>query len=166
MILRTIQANLLSLSCHPRATHVLQRLISLCSLQEEEAIYQQEFEGKVLQLSFHANGSYIIQKLLISIRNKQFIFRELAGSAKLLAVDKIGLCVIKKAITDPQISAEILEDLLVLMQDPYGNYAVQQLVQVWKEDCAHSFRVAMHGKVAQLSIQKYSSNVIEECLKI
>ena len=87
------------------------------------------------------------------------------GHARALATDKVGLCVIKKALNDPQIFSELNEDILPLMQDPYGNYAIQILVEIWMEEMSFGVMCAIRGKVAQLCIQKYASNVIEKCLK-
>ena len=41
-----------------------------------------------------------------------------------LASDKLGLCIVKKCISNPLVIKELMENALVLMQDPYGNYAI------------------------------------------
>jgi len=48
-----------------------------------------------------------------------------------LALDKLGLCVIKKCVNDPQVFNELLGEAIVLMQDPYGNYALQHMIDTW-----------------------------------
>ena len=164
-MLSSLEPNLVEVSCHQKGTHALQTLISLCSSQEEEKVYASAFKDRILDLSYHTNASHVIQKLLSTIRNRHFIIKELIGHARQLAVHKIGLCVIKKAINDPQIFSELNEDILLLMQDPYGNYAIQILVETWMEELSFSIVCAIRGKAGQLCIQKYSSNVIEKCLK-
>jgi hypothetical protein len=46
-----------------------------------------------------------------------------------LATDKLGLCVMKKCITNPFVINEVLDNLLVLIQDPYGNYLIQHMLE-------------------------------------
>ena len=55
------------------------------------------------------------------------------------------------------------------MQDPYGNYALQEIMDKWPEQAFlpliqkdQSGLVCSNNKIAQLSIQKFSSNVVEK----
>jgi len=51
-----------------------------------------------------------------------------------------------------------------LVQSPYGNYAVQQAIDFWENEDLYSIFMNLLGNVLQLSMQKFSSNVIEKCL--
>lgn len=164
-LLRAIQEHLVEIAHHPKGTHVLQTLISLCSTPEEERIYREKFKGRIRCLSTHSNASHVVQKLLCTLKNRYAFVGEILGYARQLAMDKVGLCVIKRVLNDPQVFNELIEDALVLMQDPYGNYAMQILVEMWMEELSFHLICALKGRVAQLCIQKYSSNVVEKCLK-
>jgi hypothetical protein len=161
-----MQNDLEAISFHNRGTHALQNLISMLSLPEEEALYLQTFQGKVLQMSVDPNATHIIQRLLVHANNKFAISREIFGKAQQLALDKQGVCVVKKCCKDPEIMHEILENVVSLMQHPYGNYSVQCILDTWKEEIAFEFISKIHGKVAQLCLQKFSSNVMERAVKI
>jgi Pumilio-family RNA binding repeat len=165
-ILRGMKDDIINIARNSRGTHALQNLISIANLAEEEALYQQCFSGHILVLSKDINSSHVIQRLLVTVKNKYFIIKEILGKVRELAMDKLGLCVIKKCIKDPQIFTEILEHCLVLMQDPYGNYAVQNVLETWKEECAFEFISSIQSKTAQLCIQKYASNVMEKAMKV
>lgn len=165
-LLSGMRGSVINIARNSRGTHALQNLISIANLAEEEAIYQQCFSGHILALSKDPNASHVIQRLLMTVKNKYFVIKEILGRVKELAMDKLGLCVIKKCVKDPQIFNEILEHCLVLMQDPYGNYAVQNVLETWKEECAFEFISSIQGKTAQLCIQKYASNVMEKAMKI
>ena len=121
--------NVIKIACNARGTHALQNLISIANLAEEENVYQQCFQSHILRLSKDSNSSHVIQRLLVTVKNKHYIIKEILGNVRELAMDKLGLCVIKKCIKDPQIFTEILEHCLILMQDPYGNYAVQNVLE-------------------------------------
>lgn len=163
-LLRSIEDHLVLIACDPKGTHSLQTLINLCSLPEEEEVYSKKLKGNIRELSFNLNGSHVVQKLLSTLRSRDFLIKELVGHARELATDKIGLCVVKKALNDPVMMNELLGDLLPMMQDPYGNYAVQNLVDRWSEEIAFPMIQAIKGRVSQLCIQKYSSNVMEKCI--
>jgi hypothetical protein len=165
-VLKALRSHLVSIASNPRGTHSLQNLIAMMNLREEEEIYQSEFRGHIVRMSKDANASHVIQRLLVTVNNHYFITREIKDNVLELATDKLGVCVVKKCCNDPQIMSEILGSALILMQHPYGNYALQTVIEIWKEESAHEFISAVQGKVSQLCLQKYSSNVMEKALKI
>ena len=165
-LLTGMKDSLIKIACNSRGTHALQNLISIANLAEEESIYQLSFQGSIVRLSKDANASHVVQRLLVTVKNKYFIIKEILGNVRELAMDKLGLCVIKKCVKDPQVFSEILEHCMILMQDPYGNYAVQNVLDTWKEECAFEFVSSIQSKTAQLCIQKYASNVMEKAMKI
>lgn len=59
----------------------------------------------------------------------------------------------------------VCENAINIVQDPYGNYAVQEIMTLWSEQDFSPLIEKISQKVAQLSIQKFSSNVVEKCLK-
>lgn len=56
----------------------------------------------------------------------------------------------------------ISQNAIELIQDPYGNYAVQEIMEKWKDQNFTTLFNKAKGKIAQLSIQKFSSNVVEK----
>jgi pumilio RNA-binding family len=60
---------------------------------------------------------------------------------------------------------EIVKRAVELAQDQYGNYVVQHVVEFGKPVHKEGVMKALKGRIADLSRQKYSSNVIEKCLK-
>ena len=165
-LLIAMKGSFVNIAFHSRGTHALQNLIAMTNLKEEEEIYHEEFSGKILLMIRDVNASHVLQKLLTSLRSRYFIIREIIGHVKELALDKLGVCVLKKCCNDPEIMNEILGDLIVLMQHPYGNYEVQSILEIWKEEVGYEFNSAIQGRVAQLCLQKYASNVIEKALVI
>jgi hypothetical protein len=59
----------------------------------------------------------------------------------------------------------LAENAIELVQNPYGNYAIQTVLDNWDPNICDPIFSKLRGKVAQLSIQKFSSNVIEKCLE-
>jgi hypothetical protein len=165
ILIEAMQYQLVDIATSERGTHSLQSLIALASLPREENIYLEHLAPKAVQLSVHVYGSHVIQRLLVSVKNKEVITEKLLGNAKFLSKNKLGLCVIKKCMYDSRVRNEVLEDLVVLMQDPYGNYAIQHLLEVWGPQSYAGLISNIRGNVAQLCIQKFSSNVMERFMR-
>lgn len=165
-ILQHLQPALVDISFNPRGTHALQNLIAMMNMREEEEIYQAAFKGHIVKMSKDLNASHVVQRLLVTVSNRYFITREVKGCVEELALDKLGVCVIKKCCNDSVIMNEVLGKALMLMQHPYGNYALQTVIDLWGEEASHEFICAIQGRVSQLCLQKFASNVIEKALKV
>jgi hypothetical protein len=163
-LLEAMELHLVRIAMHTMGTHSLQVLIGLASLAEEEAVYERAFRGHVIRLSRHEFGSHVVQKLAMTLRARDFIIKPVAEFARELALDQLGLCVVKQLIDAPEVYNAIVPHCLELIQDPYGNYAVQRLLEVWGKSCHGALEAHLSVRLVQLSIQKYSSNVIEQCL--
>ena len=62
--------------------------------------------------------------------------------------------------------SRIAQSALVLSQDPFGNYVVQYVLELGDPESATSVMAQLKGSYAELSTQKFSSNVVEKCLKL
>ena len=63
-----------------------------------------------------------------------------------------------------KLNKEIKKIIIDLCQDQYGNYVIQHILENKKgKNCDEIFS-AVEGKVYEMSIHKYASNVIERCL--
>ena len=61
---------------------------------------------------------------------------------------------------------EIAANALSLSQDPFGNYVVQYVLELNLTAPSAKVMHRLRGECAHLSLQKFSSNVIEKCLKL
>jgi hypothetical protein len=63
-----------------------------------------------------------------------------------------------------KLNKEINKIIIDLCQDQYGNYVIQHILENNKgKNCKEIFK-ALEGKVYEMSIHKFASNVIERCL--
>ena len=163
-LLQALQGQFSEVACHPRGTHTVQALAALCSTRDEELLFQELLQGRVLGFARHPYGNHVLRKLLGGITQNEAYLKELAPYFIELAKDKHGVCVVKTIISQPQVTSQLLSSVVDLMQDPYGNYAVQSLLELGTEEVRSAMLFALRKKVLQLSTQKYSSKVIEACL--
>ncbi|CAG9328386.1 unnamed protein product [Blepharisma stoltei] len=154
----------ISISNNLQGCFPLQRILRLASLPEEVAIYEEAFKGHILELSMTKNSSLVI-KVLCERENHHFIITEIIGHARELATNKFGYVIMKKCVKDSQIFNELLEQAIMLIEDKYGNYVIQHMIDNMQEECSLSIINCIKGKALELCIQEYSSNVMNKCMK-
>ena len=64
-----------------------------------------------------------------------------------------------------QLISQITENAFQLVQDPFGNYVLQYIVDLQESCFTDPLCYTFQGQIPQLSKQKFSSNVIEKCLR-
>lgn len=150
-------------------------MVDLVNLEAEEKFFEQVLKTHVGKLAVDQQGTHIIQKVITSFTeaNRQFVFDEIKEDFLSVSKTSHGLCVIKKLVANTtfQVNRDsmvefISQNAIELIQDPYGNYAVQEIMDKWKDQNFTSLYNKVKGKIAQLSIQKFSSNVVEKCLEM
>eukprot|EP00879_Flechtneria_rotunda_P030113 GHRR01032679.1.p1 GENE.GHRR01032679.1~~GHRR01032679.1.p1 ORF type:complete len:143 (-),score=47.41 GHRR01032679.1:676-1104(-) len=52
------------------------------------------------------------------------------------------------------------------LQDAFGNYVVQYVLELGQTESSRAIMNMLVGNYAELSMQKFSSNVVEKCLKL
>merc|ERR1712228_1123061 len=52
-----------------------------------------------------------------------------------------------------------------LVENQYGNYIIQHLLDLGPKEVTDTIKEKMHGKFVRYSKQKFSSNVVEKCLR-
>ena len=137
MIITYINQYLLKLALDIYGTHVLEKIITCFEYEYCEKIFDFVKENFVL-LSNHVNGLCLIKKLLIISYQKNYylIFKDILKT-----------------------------NLFKLIENPYGNYALQIVIDYWNSKDVLDIFSQIIGNCSQFSMLKYSSNVIERCLE-
>lgn len=141
------------------------------------ATFTQELVGS---MALHSTGFHVVNKLVECLPAKELeqLLEVLFGSPErtlAIGADRWGCCVMKKCLDRAEGAARqrvvdsILDSVLALVQDPYGNYVVQHLISTGHPRPTSSpGRVvdAMRGQIFDLCLQKFSSNVLQKLLQI
>jgi len=129
---------------------------------------------QILEMSVDQYGSHVIEKMIASYDEDLMsdIYKVVTDNFVFLANNEKGLSVIKKLIihsknfeTLETIRNQISENALILSQNPFGNYAIQVAFENWSNEFTYPIVQQFFGKFHNLSLQKYSSNVIEHCVE-
>jgi hypothetical protein len=163
------------IACDRKGTHALQSLIALVSREVEENLLKDCLKDHIVELSFDPQGTHFVQKLItsISLNNISFVFDPIIRRFVEVANHSFGLCVLKQLVTKvenaPGLRGRIIglltDNLENLIQNPYGNYALQHALDTYQNECSVLFEKTF-DRIVQYSNQKFSSNVIEKCLVI
>jgi len=123
---------------------------------------------------------HVVQHTLISCGPDfaEMILQEVAHGLSTIAHNTHGLCILKKCISHHRPAPDrpgayenlLLEEMsyraLELIQGPYSNYAVQHALEEWGGEVCLPIINALTGRLVELSIQKFSSNVVEHVLQL
>lgn len=130
------------------------------------------------ELSLCVTGFHVVVKLIevLPAAEVDGVLAHLCGTpekALALGKDQWGCCVVKKCLdraegtTKQMIVDAVASNTLKLVQDPFGNYVVQHLIisgQTRPNPNVTAIVDALKGNMFELSLQKFSSNVLEKCL--
>jgi len=128
---------------------------------------------RAMDLIRDMNGNHVVQRCLASLPTAQstFIFERVASDLLAVATHRHGCCVAQRSLDHADgphreaIIAEVVRHAAKLVMDPFGNYVVQYILQLKQPQLTLAVATALQGGFAELSLQKFSSNVIEKCLK-
>ncbi len=92
-------------------------------------------------------------------------FVTLANNINSLCVVKKVIICAKSASMRKRILDKIIESIELIIQNAHGNYAIQVAIEVFDGYYAEPIIQQFVGKFYMLSLQKFSSNVIEKSLE-
>ncbi|KAI1786295.1 ARM repeat-containing protein [Ganoderma leucocontextum] len=174
VICESVAQDLVNISLNMHGTRAVQKMIDFLSTRRQ-------IHSIILALSLHVvvlikdlNGNHVIQKCLnkLAPEDNQFIYNAVAANCVEVATHRHGCCVLQRCIDHAsehqrvQLVNEITYNALTLVQDPYGNYVVQYILDLNDNRFSDAVIRQFTGNVCALSVQKFSSNVIEKCVRV
>ncbi|KAG8526279.1 uncharacterized protein KY384_000272 [Bacidia gigantensis] len=173
MLVNNAAPEMVKIAFNSHGTRALQKMIEFISTPEQIQTIINALDHEVVEMIQDLNGNHVIQKCLnhLSSIDAQFIFDAVGINCVAVGTHRHGCCVLQRCIDHASgtqkahLISQITEHAFHLVQDPFGNYVLQYIIDL-QEPCftnplCHIFR----GQIPQLSKQKFSSNVIEKCLR-
>lgn len=175
-----LKSSLITLAKDTHGTRAVQKIVEQAIARDRvDQLLQVLPTDQAEELARNITGFHVIVKLLDSLpADKALGFLDrLCGSAEkvqALGKDQWGCCVLKKCVdrSEGAMKEKIVDSIaagaLELVQDAFGNYVVQHLLLnnkvVGPNPNVGRVIDGLKGHVFELSLQKYSSNVLEKCL--
>ena len=177
LFLYNISHNFDNLCINKISTYPIQCIIENLKSEEEFDLIFNSIKNKLMKLSFDIYGTHVLEKIITTFNYEKHIIhisKFIIENFILLVNNSNGLCIVKKEIILEykkksnffiQLKKLLLENSLILIQNPFGNYALQIAIDNWDLEDVKDIIKSFKGKGLLLSIQKFSSNVIERCIE-
>ncbi|OCK77345.1 ARM repeat-containing protein [Lepidopterella palustris CBS 459.81] len=165
---------IVTIALNQHGTRALQKMIEFISTPEQIQTIILALSDKVVPLIQDLNGNHVIQKCLnhLKAEDAQFIFDAVGAHCVIVGTHRHGCCVLQRCIDHAsgfqraQLVQQITNNSIHLVQDPFGNYVVQYILDLNEQSFTRPLCLGFRSQVAELSKQKFSSNVIEKCIRV
>ena len=172
--LRSILSNIVTFSVNKIAIYPIQCIIGNLSTKTEKELLMEHINGNIKKLSVDIYGTHVIEKIIMCLEPEycRAIIQFILDNYVYLANHVNGLCLAKKILmleykkeNHNRLKQILCDHCLDLIENPYGNYALQIVIDYWEQEDVIEIISKMLGHCTELSMMKYSSNVIERCIQ-
>ncbi|KAF2755608.1 ARM repeat-containing protein [Pseudovirgaria hyperparasitica] len=174
VLIKNAAPSMVGIALNQHGTRALQKMIEYILNAEQISTIIEALQSNVVALIQDLNGNHVIQKCLNHLKpqDAQFIFSAVGNNCVEVGTHRHGCCVLQRCIDHASgdqknmLIHQISESSIKLVQDPFGNYVVQYILDLAEQKFTHPLCVKFMGRVVELSKQKFSSNVIEKCIRV
>ncbi|XWS25275.1 hypothetical protein CRYUN_Cryun27aG0055300 [Craigia yunnanensis] len=164
---------LVRISLNTYGTRVVQKLIETLKSRQQISLIKSALKPGILDLIKDLNGNHVLQRCLQCLDNEdnKIIFDAAAKFCIDIATHRYGCCVLQRCIAHSngqhreKLITQISRNGLLLAQDPFGNYVVQYIIELKVPSAIGNLLSQFKGHFVHLSMQKFSSHVVEKCIK-
>lgn len=173
VLIQNAAKDMVRIALNQHGTRALQKMIEFVTTPTHVQIIIEALRFQVVELIQDLNGNHVIQKCLnkLGSADSEFIFSAVGTNCIEVGTHRHGCCVLQRCIdhaSGPQkawLISKITEHALRLVQDPFGNYVVQYIIDLNERTFTEPIAQRFLGKIVTLSRHKFSSNVVEKCLR-
>ena len=175
LIIAYIEEDLIEISKDFQGTFCVQALIDEISSLEEEQKILNCIKNYEMEMAFNKNATHVLQKIVLLFPDKHRLYLNdiILNNFIALCLDSNGICLIKIFIktntlvsNKNRINEKVANNFILLAESPYGNYGVQYLMELWKENELKDFGDKIIENIQELSLQQFSSNVVEKAIEV
>ncbi len=173
VLIQNAAQDMVRIALNQHGTRALQKMIEFISTEKQVQIIIEALRYRVVELIQDLNGNHVIQKCLnkLTPANAQFIFDAVGGACVEVGTHRHGCCVLQRCIDHASgdqktwLISRITSEAVTLIQDPFGNYVVQYIIDLNDHNYTEPLVAQLRGRICSLSRHKFSSNVVEKCLR-
>lgn len=173
VLIQNAATDMVRIALNQHGTRALQKMIEFITTPAQVQIIIHALQNQVVDLIQDLNGNHVIQKCLnkLSAADAQFIFNAVGNRCIEVGTHRHGCCVLQRCIDHASgdqkawLIARITDNAQRLVKDPFGNYVVQYIIDLNEPAFTEPLVKQFQGKISELSRHKFSSNVIEKCLR-
>ena len=175
LILILISVNFIEISQNIPGTYVIQRLLDKINKFDLRIFVLKLIKNRELEMAFNNNATYVLQKIIEKVPdNERINLNEIIiNNTYFLSLNPDCVFIVEKFIDTITIKQNkiriqniIFLHCLQLANNPYGNYLIQYILKVWKNEEIHNIHNIIIENSHYMIQQRYASNVIEKCLEL
>ena len=175
LIISYITEDFLDISKDFSGTFSLQALLDEIPSIEEEQNILKAIKNKELEMAFDKNATHVLQKIILLFpdNHRAYLNEIILNNFINLCLDPNGICLIKIFIktntliyNKKRINENIINNFVILAESPFGNYGIQYLMEIWSNNELIGIKDKILENIYQLSLQQFSSNVVEKAIEI
>ena len=175
LIISYITTSFIEISKDSCGTFSIQALLNEISSIEDELEILNCIKNHEIEMAFNKNATYVLQKIVLLFPDIHRIYLNeiILNNFKELCLDCNGICLIKNFIktntlvnNKKRINEEIIKNFVILAESPFGNYGIQYLMENWNKTELNDIKKKIIENIYKLSIQQFSSNVVEKGIEI
>ena len=172
--LTTIQNDLCTLAIDSTATYPIQGILEQLGSKNEKKIIYMGLKNCINSFCYNIYGTHVLEKILSYFEDEfiqeiiEFVYNNFIN----LSYHINGICVVKKLLLmthkkelHQKLKKIVFDNAVNLIVHPYGNYVIQVIVENWDDNELVDILGKYKGKYVNLSLQKYSSNVLERIIE-
>ena len=174
-LLESMNNRFVEIANNSYGTHPLQSLIEIINMPEEKKIVLKYILNNESILALDSKGTHVLQKFISCTKDEERyeLNQNLINLIDKLIINPFGVCVLIQLVKhtkDKNITKKIANYItergpLSFIQHPYANYAVQSLISNTDLSYCDAIIDTIVQNYLSLSMQKFSSNVVENCIK-
>ncbi|OAA76685.1 Armadillo-like helical [Akanthomyces lecanii RCEF 1005] len=173
VLIQNASQDMVRIALNQHGTRALQKMIEYVNTPQQVHLIIEALRFRVVELIQDLNGNHVIQKCLnkLTSLDAQFIFDAVGNNCIEVGTHRHGCCVLQRCIDHASgdqkqwLVGRITAHARILVQDPFGNYVVQYIIDLNEPTFTEPVVATFQGCIGQLSRHKFSSNVIEKCLR-
>ncbi|KAF7294896.1 PUM-HD domain-containing protein [Mycena indigotica] len=166
-----MEGHIIYLSSNVYGCRVVQKAFE-CVTPEQQAKFVQELEPHILRCVKDSNGNHVIQKVIERVSPDRLGFiSTFIGHAHELASHPFGCRVLQQCLrhlpepyTRPLLDELLKSHTANLMQDQFGNYVVQFILENGLPRDRASIITQLRGRMLSMARHKFASNVCEKAM--
>ncbi len=170
-----ISSEFVNIAKSPSGTHCLQELLNYINNSEKEISIIKAIKYKEKEMAFDNYATYVLKKIISVIPDTKRIrlnniiienSKELSLNANSVFILKQFIATITIEENKKRIINVLKKNFLIISENPFGNYAIQYIFEVWPLKECEDIIYEIFDKVNDLSCHRFSLNIVIKALNI
>ncbi|KAM0674607.1 hypothetical protein GVAV_001794 [Gurleya vavrai] len=159
------------MALHMYGCRVIQKIFELDNCNAEEILFS--IKDNIVCLIEDQNGNHVVQKCVEKVKDCFFIIKEFKRNGVKLSKHRYGCRVVQRLFENckdeeiREIVVDLSKNIPQLIEDQYGNYVLQHIIQNKKNlrfILIDEVMKIKDEKIMEYCMHKFASNVIEKCV--